>query len=168
MESVRAGTPEDLEPLLPLYDALYRELKGFGLAFELEPDGLRSSLSTMLHSRRHLVAVAEADGKPAGFLTAGILRMDRKLSFHGQSMIGMIHDLYLIPEYRGAGLARRLLDRAEDWLAGQGASLVECQVVEGNSLGRAFWARQGYTPVSTTRSKVLPPKEEDAHVVSPG
>ena len=62
---------------------------------------------------------------------------------------------------------RALLDRAEDWLAGQGAALVECQVVEGNCPGAAFWARQGYAPSSATRAKVLPPKEA-AHVVSPG
>lgn len=167
MAAVRAGTPEDLEVLLPLYSALYRELRGFGLAFELDPDGLRSSLSAMLGSRRCLVAVAETEGVPVGFLSAGVLRMDRKLSFHGQSVLGMIHDLYLTPERRGTGLARRLLDCAEDWLAGQGAALVECQVVEGNGPGRAFWARQGYAPVSTTHSKVLTPKE-DAHVVSPG
>ncbi len=168
MGAVRAGTPEDLEALLPLYDALYRELRGFGLAFDLDPAGLRSALSAMLGARRCLVAVAEGEGGAlVGFLAAGVLRMDRKLTFRGQSAVGMIHDLYVDPACRGAGVARRLLDRAEDWLAGQGAALVECQVVEGNGPGAAFWARQGYAPSSATRAKVLPPKEA-AHVVSPG
>lgn len=169
MAAVRDGRPEDLEALLPLYDALYRELNGFGLAFTLSPEGMRGALSAQLRSKLCLVSVAEENGVLAGFLSAGILRIDRKLSLPGTHTLGMIHDLYLRPEHRGRGLARALLDRAEDWLAGQGVTLVQCQVVEGNAPGTAFWARQGYAPTSTTRAHILAPRtEEDPHVVSPG
>lgn len=169
MAAVRDGRPEDLEALLPLYDALYRELNGFGLAFTLSPEGMRGALSAQLRSKLCQVSVAEENGVLAGFLSAGILRMDRKLSLPGTRALGMIHDLYLSPEFRGRGLARALLDRAEDWLAGQGVTLVQCQVVEGNGPGTAFWARQGYAPTSTTRARILSPRTEEAsHVVSPG
>jgi len=165
--AVRDGTPEDLEALLPLYGALYRELRGFGLAFHLDPEGVRSALSAQLRAKLCLVAVAEEGGALVGFLSAGVLRMDRKLFLPGSRALGMIHDLYLCPEHRGRGLARALLDRAEDWLAGQGITLVQCQVVEGNGLGGAFWARQGYAPTSATLSRTLSPRpEEDPHVVS--
>lgn len=150
---------------MELYGALYGELNSYGLPFTLHSDGLRSSLSAMLRSGLCYLAVAEEAGTIQGFLSAGVLRMDRKLTLQGTATLGMIHDLYLIPTCRGQGLAGRLLDDAEDWLTSQGVTMVECQVVQGNELGSAFWSRRGYAPVSVTRGKRLTAKE-DSHVVS--
>ena len=164
MALIRDGRGEDLPGLIELYKALYAGLKEQGLAFDLEPEGLSSMVETMLRSRLCFLAVAEEDGALVGFLSAGVARMDRKLSYQGGSTLGLIHDLYLTPGARGRGLASALLDRAEEWMAGAGAAMVECQVVWGNALGAAFWERRGYAPVSVTRAKTLPGKEE-GHVV---
>lgn len=165
MALIREGRAEDMPTLLRLYQALYAGLREQGLAFDLDGEGLESMLTTMLRSKLCFLAVAEEEGALVGFLSAGVVRMDRKLSYEGGNTMGLIHDLYLTPEVRGQGLASALLDRAEEWMAQAGAAVAECQVVQGNDLGAAFWARRGYAPVSVTRAKTLSGKEED-HVVS--
>ncbi len=165
MALIRDGRPEDLETVVGLYRALYAELEGYGLIFSLEEEGLERALETQLRSKLCLVAVAEEEGELVGFLSAGVVRMDRKLSYEGRSAMGLIHDLYLTPAARGRGTASALLDRAEGWMREAGAEVAECQVVRGNTLGAAFWSRRGYDPVSVTRAKPLG-EREDNHVVS--
>lgn len=164
MALIRDGRPEDLAPLTALYEALYAELTGYGLPFSLDREGLSAALAAELRSRLCFLAVAEEEGELVGFLSAGVVRMDRKLSYDGQKAMGMIHDLYLLPAVRGRGLASALLERAEAWMREAGAAAAECQVVRGNALGEAFWSRKGYGAVSVTRAKALP--GEDSHVVS--
>ncbi|WP_251445444.1 GNAT family N-acetyltransferase [Vermiculatibacterium agrestimuris] len=165
MARIRVAGAEDMPALLKLYEALYAGLKEQGLPFDLDREGLEAMVKTMARSKLCFLAVAEEEGELVGFLCAGVARMDRKLSYQGSGVIGLIHDLYLIPSARGKGLASGLLDRAEAWMAQAGAPVAECQVVWGNELGAEFWARRGYAPVSVTRAKTLPGKEE-GHVVS--
>ncbi len=162
MALIRDGRAEDLEELKKLYRALYGELRGYGLVFALDEGGLEPSLRAALSSKLCFLAVAEEEGALVGFLSAGVVRMDRKLSYEGEKAMGLIHDLYLSPEVRGKGLAGALLDRAEEWMSAAGAGIVECQVVQGNALGEAFWSRRGYGAVSVTRAKGL---RGDGHVV---
>ena len=165
MALIRDGRPEDLPALLELYRALYAQLKGQGLAFELEPAGAERAIEAMLRSKLCFLAVAEEAGKLVGFLCASVVKMDRKLSYEGGNMLGLIHDLYLVPAARRQGLAGRLLELAEEWFRRSGAGAAECQVVQGNTLGQAFWEKRGYAPVSVTRCKRLG-AEEGGHVVS--
>lgn len=164
MVLIRDGESRDLEALLSLYRALYDHLADSGLPFSLDAGGLESALKTMLRSNLCFLAVAEEEGELKGFLSAGIVRMDRKLSFCGENTLGLIHDLYLLPQTRGQGVAGQLLDRAEAWFRENGVTAAECQVVSGNTLGADFWARRGYAPVSVTSMKRFG-AEEDSHVV---
>lgn len=164
MVQIRDGRAEDLEGLKSLYRALYDHLKDCGMTFDLEEEGLERTLEAMLRSRLCLVSVAEEDGQLLGFLCAGVVKMDRKLSCEGGGLLGLIHDLYILPRARRLGLAEALLDRTEAWFAQSGATAAECQVVWDNELGTAFWAGRGYAPVSVTRCKRLG-TEEERHVV---
>lgn len=165
MAQIRAAGAEDIPALLELYKALYAGLKEQGLPFDLDGEGLEAMVKTMARSKLCFLAVAEEEGELLGFLCAGVVKMDRKLSYQGSGLMGLIHDLYLVPPARGKGLASGLLDRAEAWMTQAGAAVAECQVVCGNALGAGFWERRGYAPVSVTRAKTLPGKEE-GHVVS--
>lgn len=165
MVQLRDGRAEDLEGLKGLYRELYDHLESCGLAFDLEEEGVERALGAMLRSRLCLVSVAEEEGQLLGFLSAGVVKMDRKLSCEGSGLLGLIHDLYIVPQARKLGLAGALLDRTEAWFARSGAGLAECQVVWGNELGAAFWTGRGYAPVSVTRCKKLG-AEEESHVVS--
>lgn len=164
MVQIRDGESRDLAALTALYRALYAHLTERGLTFSLDEGGLESSLGAALRSKLCFLAVAEEEGELKGFLSAGIVRMDRKLNFRGGNTMGLIHDLYLSPEVRGQGLAGELLDRAENWFRAAEVKVIECQVVSGNEEGAAFWARRGYAPVSVTRMKALA-TEEDSNVV---
>jgi GNAT superfamily N-acetyltransferase len=42
--------------------------------------------------------------------------------------LGEIGDLYVLPEHRGKGLARRLVERAKTWCRAQGCSAVSVTI----------------------------------------
>lgn len=48
---------------------------------------------------------------------------------------------------RGTGVAQRLLQDLEGWMASEGAGWIRLAVVIGNTRGERFWARQGYVEV---------------------
>lgn len=164
---IRPAQPHDLEPLLPLYHALYETLGGYGLPYTLERDGLKRTLSAFLSSRHCRVSLAVEGEEIVGFLASSVLRMERKFTYRGTSSLGMIHDLYVNPACRGQSVARHLLADAEQWLQSQGVLMVQCHVVSGNEEGAAFWTLHGYDAISTLRAKSLCPPKEDLHVVSP-
>jgi len=140
----RAGV-EDAEQIVALYGELYGILSGFGLPFSLERDELMSMLSVMLRSKLCYIAVAEpAGGGVRGFITAGIIRMDKKLSHPGGALVGRLHDIHVAPELRGRGVAAQLLSGFEGWLRENGAALAETHILTDNEPSMKFFEKHGY------------------------
>lgn len=59
---------------------------------------------------------------------------------------GVIENLYVDPEYRGAGVGADLLAAAERELAEQGVDVVALEAMADNEDGRRFYRRNGYEP----------------------
>ena len=57
---------------------------------------------------------------------------------------GYIKNLYVVPERRRQGWARRLLEHAERWLASRGVSRVELDCTVGNEGARGLYESVGY------------------------
>ncbi len=152
---IRKAQETDLPALFTLYDRLYDTLSGFGLPFSLNSDEMKGVLGAMLKSRFCLITVAEEDGRIVGFLSAGISRMDRKLQFQGQNMIGIVSDIYVEPALRGKGVAKELLACAEDWFRENGIGLIESYVVMENHASAAFFKKHGYSDMSRLMMKTL-------------
>lgn len=61
----------------------------------------------------------------------------------GFAMIGRV---VVLPEYRGKGLGRRVINEAEDWLRELGFS---CAAVESRDVAVEFYQKLGYTVTDT-------------------
>lgn len=58
---------------------------------------------------------------------------------------GMIHHMCVCPEYRRRGIARLLVQKAEEALRSEGITKVFGLVFKDNDAANAFWEEQGYT-----------------------
>ncbi len=81
-----------------------------------------------------VILLAEDDGKPVGTAMAG---------FDGHR--GWVYYLGVAPESRRQGIARLLLDRCQEWLAGRGCPKVELMVRDGNP-DALVYERLGWEP----------------------
>lgn len=100
----------------------------------------KSNLIAELRKQNGFHAViALVDSEPAGLA----------ICFEGFSTFACkpllnIHDLVVLPMYRGRGTARRLLQEAETIALGLGCCKLTLEVLEGNLIARTLYQSQGY------------------------
>ena len=91
------------------------------------------SLLPLLQSGTLSFHVAEYESKVVGFCNIGIDRQTAEL-----------YRIYLLPEYIGHGIGRRLLERGEEFLREHGIITYYCFVHKDNELGKRFYFRSGF------------------------
>lgn len=64
-------------------------------------------------------------------------------------------NVYLMPEYRGQGYGRQLLDWVYDYGKSQGCIASELNCYISNESGNAFWEREGFTKIGYHYQKPL-------------
>lgn len=85
------------------------------------------------------VRVAAAE-KPIGFVTFVVERG----AYRQDATRGLVHDLYVAPGWRDAGVGGRLLTAAEAALADDGAEVVAVEALAENEAARRLYERRGY------------------------
>lgn len=100
--SVRQASSADLETLVSLFDG-YRQF--YGQPCEL--DRVREFLSERLTQGDSVLFIAEADGRAVGFT-----QLYPSFSSVSMAPIFILNDLFVRPEARRSGVARRLLEAA--------------------------------------------------------
>lgn len=86
--------------------------------------------------------VARADDELVGFVT-----FSKEQGSYEQSVDrGLIHDLFVRPDYRDRGIGSRLVEGAERRLAQENVDAVSLEVLAANEAARRFYARHGYEP----------------------
>jgi ribosomal protein S18 acetylase RimI-like enzyme len=97
----------------------------------------RERLAERLAAGGLRVAVAD---DPVGFVTFVVERG----AFEQDATRGLVHDLYVAPAWRDAGVGGRLLDAAERALADAGADVLAVEAMAGNDGARRLYERRGY------------------------
>ncbi|WP_444452154.1 GNAT family N-acetyltransferase [Rhodobacter capsulatus] len=111
--TIRKATQSDIESLVPLYVAFFKEDD-----IATPPAAIRANLQAMLDDPRAAVFIAEDGGHVIGF-SSGTLT--RGVEF---GCAAELEDLYVIPPKRGAGWARHLVAAVLAWASEQGATEV--------------------------------------------
>lgn len=85
-------------------------------------------------------------GEPAGVVSVGRGRLQR---------------LFVVPEHQGTGIGSELHDFGLTRLVALGASEARLWTLEGNTSGRRFYERRGWTESGVTRVVPYPPQPLD-------
>lgn len=103
--------------------------------------------------------VAEADDRLVGLLTAHLA--EPAPVYRGAPFV-FVGEIVVAPEWRGRGVARRLLNAAREWGRQVGATELRAGVLATNPGGRTFWERQGGRDFTITVTVPLEEPDRDA------
>ncbi|HNI81284.1 MAG TPA: GNAT family N-acetyltransferase [Rhodocyclaceae bacterium] len=137
IQPVDFGDAVRAEAYLDLLDHYMRGPTGSGTP--LSP-ALRTRLTPELRQRPTVLCfVAYLDDTPAGLLTC----VEGFSTFAGRPLLN-IHDIVVHERFRRRGLARALLEKAEDVARTRGCCKLTLEVLEGNAGARQAYLEFGF------------------------
>lgn len=137
---VRAGTPADLDQMLPLLEGLFSVEADFVFDAAKQRRGL---IMLMEQGRDGQVLVADNGGLIVGMCTVQVL-----VSTAEGGAVGLVEDVVVLPGFRRQGVGRCLLEALEDWCARRGLSRLQLLADRDNVPALDFYRRLGW---ETTR-----------------
>ncbi len=103
---------------------------------------VKAKLPQALVSRDHIVTfIAYSDDKAAGLITC----IEGFSTFSCQPLLN-IHDVIVVPEFRGQDIAGRLLFAAEAEAKKRGCCKLTLEVLEGNEPAQKAYRNSGFAP----------------------
>jgi GNAT superfamily N-acetyltransferase len=133
---IQAVTSETRHAAIELLVRFFRE-EGFATP----PSRIEENLERMLVDPSCWCALAVRDGTAQAVITVSTVR------YVEWGRLGEIGDLYVLPEHRRRGLARRLIERAQDWCRAQGCTAIVVTITplgeQRHQLSR-FYAALGF------------------------
>ena len=129
--------PVHARAVVDLLDAYARDEMGGGAAL---PMSTRDNLVSELRKRPHTLAIlAFVDGEPAGLAIC----VEGFSTFACKPLLN-VHDMMVAAKFRGRGLSRRLLARAEDAARARGCCKLTLEVLEGNVVAQNAYRSFGF------------------------
>ena len=100
----------------------------------------RPHAERVIESPENAIFVAETvEGRVAGYaIVGGASSMLSQLPF------GFLYDVWVAPEFRRQGVARRLVERAMEWCHTQGHTKLKLEASARNGAARALYASLGF------------------------
>ena len=151
---------ERLEELVEFWQLLHRHqadvcAKVPGLAVLSEPASaeiVREQYREMLSTPDPLAFIAEDGGRPVGYL---IGFYDEPHFMWETARVGHVDSFYVLPETRGRGVGRLLMEAAYTAMRDAGATAVALEVVDANEIARRFYDQQGFTTTFAQMHRAL-------------
>jgi len=107
---------------------------------------LRGDVDAMLRNTSTSILVAEEAGAVVGYVTGYVKNDPRRLL----SRKGVVGDWYVLPEMRGRGVGRQLLEALLRVFEGRGCSVVETTTWPGNEGARSAFEAAGFAEILIT------------------
>lgn len=133
---IRQAAVADLDQLAPLYDAyrqFYQQPADLAAARAFIGDRIRRGQSTVF------LALEDDDSRALGFtqLYPAFCSVAAKPYF-------VLYDLYVVPDARRRGVARLLMERAQEYATRTGAFRLELQTARTNHAAQALYESLGW------------------------
>lgn len=137
LRAANLADPQDCSLLARLTDAYARDAMGGG---EGLPAGRVDELAQALSRQGNLFAlIAEQDGEPLGHALC-VLGFS---SFYAKPVCNL-HNLSVMPNARGKGIGRLLMQGVEATARERGCAKITLEVREDNRIGRQLYASEQY------------------------
>ncbi len=150
---VRRAGAEDLDEASWLFDA-YRQFYGAAS----DPAASREFLAARLERDESVVLIAYPEPSASVRCTGavGFAQLYRSFSSVSLGPVVILNDLFVAPEWRRSGVARRLVDRAATYAAGAGALRLELATQHNNHAALRLYGVLGFIPDSEFTHLNLP------------
>jgi GNAT superfamily N-acetyltransferase len=152
-----AKLPSDEPAILSFINGLQDYEAGFEPDRRRDPDFAAQHWRELQHrcAEKHgIMLIAEDGGKAEGWAFA--------YEQHGELFIveperrhGFLAEIFVMPEARGKGLGRALIEACEDWARGRGHKLLTIGVLAKNPGAIRAYQASGYAPYAITMRRYL-------------
>jgi ribosomal protein S18 acetylase RimI-like enzyme len=159
---VSAGL-DRLDDLVEFWEQLHRHQGAVcaavaGLEVLPEPESasiVREMYRDWLSGGDSFAFVAEEDGRSVGYVI-GFYEQPHFMWASGR--VGHVDSFYVLPELRGRGVGRLLMDAAYAAMREAGAETVALEMVAGNDVAQKFYEREGFTTTFVQMHRRLAPE----------
>jgi GNAT superfamily N-acetyltransferase len=107
------------------------------------------------------VLVAEIDGAFAGFAAGWIEHVGAIAETSDSTRFGLISDVCVMPEFRGGGLAARLIDEMGRCLGRAGVTRLRVNALAANASARRSYEHAGFTEYEVSYEKSIGARENE-------
>lgn len=149
---IRTATRDDLAVLLAFEQAIIGAERPFDETIRSGNDVHYYDLEALIGSPEAEVVVAELDSKMIGSGYAKITVSESYLKHEKHSYLGF---MYVVPEHRGKGVVRKIVEALESWSASQGVTEMQLEVYVENAAAIKAYEKSGYYPLILTMRKGL-------------
>ena len=141
---IRKASLNDLKPLLAFEQDLIKTERPFDPTIKPDPVNYYD-LRTMLTAPQVEVVVAEVNNK---IIASGYARIDRSKSFLKHERHAYLGFMYVLPEFRGQGLNKKIIDALKNWAATQDISEFRLEVYYENVSAIKAYEKIGFSRYS--------------------
>jgi ribosomal protein S18 acetylase RimI-like enzyme len=132
------GNSSHQQAILLLLDAYARDPMGGGKGLD---EDVKSTLLPLLAAEPGAFSIlAFVDERPAGLVNC----FQALSTFRAKPLIN-IHDVTVLPEYRGRGLSTAMLKKVEAIARERGCCKLTLEVLEGNRIARRAYEKFGFS-----------------------
>lgn len=146
--TARVGTPKDFQTIQRLNNEVFVDNATYDDYLNLEwphsEQGEEYYRNALSDSRFHCL-IAEADGKPVGYLIG-------KMGGHSyrKGKVAEIDNMGVTPSFRSKGIGSRLIQEFKRWCKQEGIERIYVNVYSTNTRAISFYERHGLTRIDVS------------------
>ena len=141
---IRKAAPDDLEQLLRFEQHLIKFERTFDPT--VKPDPITYYDLKMMLTAPHIeVAVAEINNK---IIASGYARIDKSKPFLKHENHAYLGFMYVLPEHRGKGINKQIIDHLKNWAALQNIKEFRLEVYYDNDSAIKAYEKVGFSRYS--------------------
>src|SRR5688572_9889093 len=138
---IRKASLDDLEQLMVFEQDLIKSERPFDPTIKPDPVNYYN-LKSLLSSPLAEVVVAETDNK---IIASGYARIERSKPFIKHSTHAYLGFMYVLPEYRGQGINKQVMDALKNWAASQNITEFRLEVYCDNISAIKAYEKIGFS-----------------------
>lgn len=138
---IRKALPVDLGQLLAFEQDLIITERPFDPTIKPDPVNYYD-LKAMLTDQRIEMVVAEINNK---IIASGYARIDRSKPYSKHTHHAYLGFMYVLPEYRGQGINKKIMDVLKDWAASQNITEFRLDVYYENTSAIKAYEKFGFS-----------------------
>ncbi len=135
--SIERAKREDLKDLGEIYLKGYVGLEEYSYT---HPEDVRAYMEWLWRRDPEGIFVAKVEGKKVGFVAGDANWFSKR----AKEKVGAVHEIVVLPEFRGMGIGKALMERVISYFREKGLGTVELWVGDENFRAIEFYKKLGF------------------------